>query len=143
VSLLACQNCNSGTFNPNEGSNSSSACINCPEGKYNSYSGGTSLSDCIQCPIRVPVASAGSSTCSKDTQCQFSESANSNVGSLPLYLMIPSSCVGGLIYLIRSSCSSIETISFVSVVMIITLVGLDYMSDLIFIVYLLNGIHIF
>lgn len=53
--------------------------------------------------------------------------------------MIPFALTGSLLYYIRSRTSNLETFSLVSVTVGLAVTGLDLISDMIFIIFLLNG----
>ena len=112
-----------GTYNPNSGSNSLSACITCPPGTYQPKAGS------FNCTASVSLY-----------QCTLtSTSGISNIGSIPLLFMIPFAVVGGVIYYIRSKSNSLEVLSVSSIAFNTAVLGLDLVSDLIFVVLLLSG----
>ena len=61
------------------------------------------------------------------------------MGIIPLVLMIPFAFIGSAIYYVRSRTSSLESLSLVSTSMGLAVTGLDLMSDIIFILFLLSG----
>jgi len=142
TTLSACLLCSAGTYNSHQGSNSSDACNQCPANTFNPFTGRNSSLECQTCPLPLPVAPPGSAMCYRDTKCLLSTITivGGNVGSIPLLLIVPFFCFGGLIFFIRSRSSNVEAISLLSVIISISIAGLDFLSDGVFLVFLLSGI---
>ena len=151
----SCSQCNAGTYSLN----GAAECALCPANTYNPNVGSTNSSQCLTCPSSLPIAPPGSSTCqasldngssrnSTILQCKLNSASSkeSNAGNIPLYFTIPFGCLGLVIGYIRSratntnpSTTSLVSFSILSVSVSTALVGLDLLSDFIYIAFLLNG----